>query len=732
MEEQPIIANVIDITKLKDVSGNENHGDINGPTDIGGKFGRARDFSGSNQNVTVPHDPSIMPSSAITIAFWVKPDSQPATTERFVTKLRTAAPLEGYNVDFNSTNLRFEIILGGAVDVRTVSPPPTGIWTHIACVWEPVTNGMVIYTNGIAGTPLTPSLASIGSTTHDLEMGERDGSDNYDGQLDEVSIFSRALTAAEILTLFQRGSPFIIPKTKVSFFSLTEADEDLLDLATISVFNSGGEFRDHLTIGNEVKVYLQTELDSEPLHIWTGIVKNAKEAHSARDLQLLNVDLADYVYEILSHRQLFDTFTKKDGAQVLKDAIEAKASEIDTSQISVGAALINLTSNGDYVKDLAFKISRLIGYQVGGDRLKRILLFPAGTDDSGVTADYNKIDKLEVRPEDTAIANAIRVQGGEDISLISEQATQTSFFTVTDTTRKLQKIRTPKRKIKEVHIYTDPTQTGSGERLIVRIQADDGTGTAPSDEADPSKDLARKELDSTFLAVGGFTTFLIPDHVLGPGLENWIIVESSGTTGQAVGINGSSNITYRAYYSFPIIELVEDPISIASPLGRREVDIIDPTITTKEEAKERAAIEIAKRALAERLIKFEAKDTSFLGIRTGQGIVLDLPDESISSEKFILHQKKWTLKNSILRLKLDLVEEERLIEVADAIKLLLEKVAKTARAQTQLLAAGSEVVDIFNQFAASMSMTSVAVLTVDTVAGMIWDTDAWDLEVWSN
>src|SRR2546422_2913212 len=52
----------------KDLSGHVNHGTLTGTTDVAGKVGRARHFSGSGDRVTAP--PVSVPATDFTAAAW--------------------------------------------------------------------------------------------------------------------------------------------------------------------------------------------------------------------------------------------------------------------------------------------------------------------------------------------------------------------------------------------------------------------------------------------------------------------------------------------------------------------------------------------------------------------------------------------------------------------------------------------------------------------------------------
>ena len=737
MEENPVISNARDTTKLKDLSGNGRHGARTGTVEIAGKRGKARQWTAESDKIVVTgynldgftgfaHGAHVRIANMFATRTFQTIICLHTSTVDAQGTVRLRGPSGGLpdtiQVDINTSVNGFQSL------IRSFSFT-LGAEYHIWVEWDGAF--LRLYVDEVQqGAALAVSGTLVAGVTS-MQIGAFIGvnTQTFADWIDEPLSYNRALTAAERTAIAVEGSPFIIPSAKIRRLSLIEADEDLLDEMALSVYNDDGEFRDHLGMGKEVKWYLRTEGDTEALLRWTGIVKKPIQQNTSKGRQAIATDLGDYVYEILTQRQVFETFINKDAGLALKESVEAKCPELDFSLIQTGAPTVDVTSDGDRLKDLAFKLARMAGYQIRGDELKRVGFLPAGSDDSGLTADYNKVAEVEVGPDDTKLANVIRVDGGEGVGLIEERTAQTAFANVSDTVRKQEKILTPKRKVKQVQIHTDPTRTASGDALVVRMQADDGTGNNPIAIGDATQDLVRKELPATFLAVNGLTTFLLPEHILGAGNEYWIIVESGSGGGQDIGVDGAGDITFRADFAFPIIEQVESAGSIAE-FGRREDQVVDPAILTKDEAKDRAKLEIAKRSLAERVAKFEIRDPTLLTARPGQGVVLDLPDEGVAIEKFILHQRRWRLERAIVRVTWDLVEEERLLEAADVIKIILDRLQKVER--RQLRSAGEEIPDIFLFDSDSYDYGDAATLTVDTVLGMVWDTDKWGLEVWSD
>lgn len=742
-EEAPVIGNALDTTKMKDLSRGGNHGNLTATVEVPGLFGRARRFDNPavgvpTDYVTVPYDAAFDFAGDFGVFVRIKPTSTDAS-QGILEKSVGQTVNTHYLLFIDGTPFRFRIkTSAGLQTVLSSTPVADVVGQHILLGGVKRGGDIEIWLGDTKEGSLT-FAGTLESGVGDLRVGALflTAWGLVGGEIDEVWLTSYAPSQAEITAWKDNGGPFIIPGSQVRHLTLKEADEDLLDELRGTVYNTGGAFRVHFPDqgGTEVKLYARFEGETETTHRWTGLVKRPEQSHALREPQVLDFVAGDYVYEVLRQRQLYETFRDKDAGLALKESVKAKCPELSTELVNTGAPKVDLTSDGMRVKDVAFQLARMAGYQLGGDRLKRVRFFPAGTDDSGLVASYANVDRLHVGTDDTALANVIRVQGGEGTGLIAEQPTKTAFFTVTDTVRKQVKVRIPKRKVKEVEIWTDPAVTGSPDALVIRVQADDGSGTAPVAVGDPTRDLTRHQLDPAFLATDAFTRFLLPEHILGAGVEYWIIVEATGPGGQAVGVDGAGNLTYRAHFAFPLIEEVEDGESIRRLGGLRYEDTVaDPSIRTKEEAKDRAKLEIAKRSLAERVADFAIRDPALLAAAPGQKVVLDLPDEGLEQVAFVLHERTWTFRDAVMDVRVRMVEEERLVEASDAIKALLDRLAKAERRQTS--PTGEELVDVF-RFAEDVGeAVDAAALTVDITTALVWGRrgvtagDRWGFATW--
>jgi hypothetical protein len=82
---------------------------------------------------------------------------------------------------------------------------PAGTWKHVAITKSG--NTAILYVDGVQvaqNTGMTLSPSSLGNTTNNWIGRSQYSSDAFlDGQIDEFHIYNRALSAAEILALFQ-------------------------------------------------------------------------------------------------------------------------------------------------------------------------------------------------------------------------------------------------------------------------------------------------------------------------------------------------------------------------------------------------------------------------------------------------------------------------------------------------------------------------------------------------
>ncbi len=188
-----------------DSSGQENHGAIFGdPSWIAGVSGSALQLDGRDDRVLIADDPSLDTENSLTISAWLKPEQQ--STQYVVTKA-AKKNVDGFELSLSSQGsvfIRFNQDSSGndfRLDSASDYPTDGNTWIHVAATYDGQTIRM--YVNGQLETSREATFA-IGTNDLDVSLGaQHDGYRPFTGGLDEVRLFSRALSAADISTLYQ-------------------------------------------------------------------------------------------------------------------------------------------------------------------------------------------------------------------------------------------------------------------------------------------------------------------------------------------------------------------------------------------------------------------------------------------------------------------------------------------------------------------------------------------------
>lgn len=186
-----------------DSSGNNNTASLlNGLGRVAGKYGTGLSFDGTNDYVSVPNSTSLnISGTALTLSTWVKPaggaGDQVLLGKFWNTGMTSPYYQYGVELQLGATTPVFFIgTTGGAREVSMGSALPTTQWSHLAIVF----NGTAVqfYVNGALVSTQNLS-AAITARTNPLRMGA-DANTNqfYRGLLDDVRIYNRTQTAAEI------------------------------------------------------------------------------------------------------------------------------------------------------------------------------------------------------------------------------------------------------------------------------------------------------------------------------------------------------------------------------------------------------------------------------------------------------------------------------------------------------------------------------------------------------
>lgn len=201
-------------TTAYDRSGAGNTGTLtNGPAVTEGRLGQGLSFDGTNDYVNIPDSTSLSPTAAMTVSFWTNITSSISSQCRsFLAKNASGqrswaltATTSGGVVFYVATNTN---------DTGTYGSTGGGLiaqnqWAYVTAVFDGAGSGNAdrakIYVNGVqSNVTFTGTIpASLTDTSQAVRFGESAMSCTaLPGYLDEVRIYNRALTEAEIKSLY--------------------------------------------------------------------------------------------------------------------------------------------------------------------------------------------------------------------------------------------------------------------------------------------------------------------------------------------------------------------------------------------------------------------------------------------------------------------------------------------------------------------------------------------------
>ena len=212
----PFDGNAMSETNAYDLSGNGNHGTLtNGPTLAIGKISQATNFDGVNDNVTIESPSALDNMSQFSISLWYYPRSQGKFDQGFVISKGNGG--SDWHVSMGDENrLDFFVDYNGGTDLRRSTA--NGVhafnkWHHMVVTWSGSADATTVhfYINGTeVGYGTTDN--GVGSRvldTGNAAIGNTNGSNReFDGLIDDVRVYDRVLSPAEIKRLYNIGATF--------------------------------------------------------------------------------------------------------------------------------------------------------------------------------------------------------------------------------------------------------------------------------------------------------------------------------------------------------------------------------------------------------------------------------------------------------------------------------------------------------------------------------------------
>jgi hypothetical protein len=194
-----------------DSSASKNHGTVVGnPSWVAGKVGGAVQLDGRNDYLDCGNPPSLNITGPITIAAWMHPVGPGGGNYgRLLDKSSGTGSMDpGYKIYHRAAENYIVTLSAGGGDRRSGSSLVLNSWNFFGFVatgtqWRLCLNGTWQEWEETHLPTLVDNPLYIGNSS----TGDR----HFDGMLDEVRIYNRALTAGEIAWLAGRTKPFDLP-----------------------------------------------------------------------------------------------------------------------------------------------------------------------------------------------------------------------------------------------------------------------------------------------------------------------------------------------------------------------------------------------------------------------------------------------------------------------------------------------------------------------------------------
>ena len=207
---------------IRDISGQGNHGNtISIATSTfytAGKIGQGLQFDGVDDEIPFDSVTAFDFSTAnrFTISAWVKPDGNNAGDIVLSRgSVFTSPDYVVYHLGISNTNLtRYQASISDGTNQLMLNSPIDSVvvnqWQHLSLVWDGTT--LVLYKDGVSVGSVTGTFTGLWNgdivAKRKTSIGANGMDDNFyfDGGIDDVRVYNRALSASEIAQLYNFGA----------------------------------------------------------------------------------------------------------------------------------------------------------------------------------------------------------------------------------------------------------------------------------------------------------------------------------------------------------------------------------------------------------------------------------------------------------------------------------------------------------------------------------------------
>jgi hypothetical protein len=193
-------------TTVADASGYANTGTIVGASwTTAGRYGGALSFNGTSSYVNLGNRASLQLTGSMTWSAWVKAAANPWDDGQIIAKSDNSSGWQ-FKSSPDTGQHTFGVAVSGSTSSHTQRYSRTvrslNTWYHVAGVYNAAARTLDIYVNGVLDNGVLRGTvpSSQYNANVDVTIGRRSGGFYFNGIIDQVRVYNRALSATEIQT----------------------------------------------------------------------------------------------------------------------------------------------------------------------------------------------------------------------------------------------------------------------------------------------------------------------------------------------------------------------------------------------------------------------------------------------------------------------------------------------------------------------------------------------------
>jgi len=236
-------------TNADDFTGRAQDGSVSGATWGTGISGNALSFDGIDDGILVGTPAALVGSGDFSLAAWVKIDPGSPLATVIQQREAGASGHQGqYVLNVNANGTVNFFVYNNSVyqfDLTTVGTVNDGQWHHLAATRSGTTGRVFI--DGVQASSGSGTIQALVSHPVAIGYDHRDNNKRFDGSIDDVRVYERALSASEVDSLHDTLVPNRAPVFAADPIAKPAATEDIAYNGSISADAADPDFGDTVT-----------------------------------------------------------------------------------------------------------------------------------------------------------------------------------------------------------------------------------------------------------------------------------------------------------------------------------------------------------------------------------------------------------------------------------------------------------------------------------------------------